>query len=199
MRNALLFSVLFCFCLSILQCQSIPKQELKHNLSFCNYEFREYEKENIPYTLSFIEDTIKNIRFDAYSTNLFDETFNPDNCNQKPLHFSLYNKKIINSDKPTLFIFINEAYIPIKEKLDYATYIPQRLSFFEYKGVAYLLFQLDNFSPISSMNTRLSYTTILLKLNADNETEDQFIYTSLDLEEPKSVLARYETNDKEFY
>ena len=176
----LLFSVLFYFCLSIVQCQSVQKgTTIKHDLSFCNFQFREYEKEDIPYTLSFVEDTINNIRIDAYSTNLYDETFNPDNCTKKPVHFTSYQKKISSSDKSALFIFINGMYVPIKENLDYTTYMPQRLSYIKSKGTAYLLFQLDNFSSTSSTYTRLSYTTILLKLNADDAVDEQFIYTSL--------------------
>lgn len=165
----LLFSVLFYFCLSIAQCQSVQKgTTIKHDLSFCNYQFREYEKDDVPYTLSFVEDTLSNIRFDAYSTNLFDETFNPDNCTKKPVHFTSYQKKITTSNKSAVFIFINGKYVSIKADLNYATYIPQRLSYIKSKDISYLIFQLDNFSPTSSIYTRLSYTTILLRSEEHN-------------------------------
>ena len=195
----LLFPALFYFCSSIVLCQSVQKiTTIKHDLSFCNFQFREYEKEDRPYTLSFVEDTINHIRFDAYSTNLFDETFNPDNCTKKPVHFPLYQKKISSSDKSALFIFVNGIYVPIKENLDYTTFIPRRLSYIKSKGTAYLLFQLDNFSSTSSNYTRLSYTTILLKLKANDAVHDQFIYTSLKMEEPGFILKRYASNNKYF-
>lgn len=192
----LLLSI-FISCLLAIQCQS-QKATIKHDLSFCNYQFREYEKDDVPYTLSFVEDTLSNIRFDAYSTNLFDETFNHDNCTKKPIHFTSYQKKITTSNKSAVFIFINGKYVPIKADLNYATYIPQRLSYIKSKGISYLIFQLDNFSPISSIYTRLSYTTILLKLKTNNTVDDQFVYTSLKLEEPAFVVKRYFSKNKKF-
>lgn len=193
----ILFFISFVFSLSILQSQNINKV-IKRDLSFCNYEFREPESADISSTLSFVEDTIAEIPFYAYSKNLSGKKFNSDNCcTKRPQFLNLYKNIIFDFDKRNMIVIVDGKNIKLEEDIDYPTYMPQTLTYFENDNNRHLMFQLDNYSSISSYYSRFSYTTILFKLDKQNEVIDQFIYVSAEMEEPKSVIKRYKkmTND----
>lgn len=165
------------------------------NGKYCSFEYRKYERENIPYKAIGVEESFSNFKFSAYIKNA--DIPMVQNCleNRLPFTFSEHKRKDENFEKDMLLIYIDGKKIPLSENIGLLN-VPEKLILFSDSKFQYIIFQIGEFLINTSNYSRPEITTFILKFDKKHTYKDQFVYKSSNLESVKQMYHRYLKKNK---